>query len=349
VTVTAAVLTAIVITPTDPSIAKGTSQQLTATGVLSDLSTQDLTHSVSWTSAATGFAIVNPTGLVTGIAVGNATVTATQGTISGSTPVTVTAAVLTAIVVTPAVPSIAKGTSVQVIATGTFSDGTTQDLTNSVSWTSAPTNVGTVDPNGLLTGTGLGSVSVTATQGTISGSASVTVTAATLASIAVAPTGPTIAKSTAVQLTAIGTFSDGSTQDLTHSVSWTSTATGFATVDPTGLVTGIAVGNATVTATQGTISGSTPVTVTAAVLASIEITPANPILHVNQTENLTAIGIFSDGTRQNLKNTVSWTSSAVAIATVEPSGVVKGLAVGTTTITATQGTVSGTTNVTVIP
>jgi uncharacterized protein YjdB len=64
---------------------------------------------------------------------------------------------------------------------------------------------------------------------------------------------------------------------------------------------------------------------------------------------LTATGVFSDGSTQDLKSTVSWTSSAVAIATVEPSGLVKGQAVGTATITATQGTLLGTTTVTVVP
>ncbi len=68
-------------------------------------------------------------------------VTATQGAVVGSATVTITPAVLTSIVVTPTGPSIAKGTTVQLTATGTFSDGTTQDLTGSASWTSAPASL----------------------------------------------------------------------------------------------------------------------------------------------------------------------------------------------------------------
>ena len=75
---------------------------------------------------------------------------------SGATTVNVTAAVLTSIAVTPTTPSIAKGTTAQLTATGNFSDGSTQDLTQSVSWTSSDTTVATVDPNGLVTGTGVG-------------------------------------------------------------------------------------------------------------------------------------------------------------------------------------------------
>ena len=174
---------------------------------------------------------------------GSATVTATQGAVSGTGTVTITPAVLTSIVVTPTGSSIAKGTTAQLTATGVFSDGTTQDLTLSASWTSTPASLATVDPNGLLTGTGVGSVSVTATQGAVSGSGTVTITPAVLTSITITPPNPSIANGTSVQLTATGTFSDGTTQDLTGSASWTSAPmTGLATVAPNGLVTGTAVG-----------------------------------------------------------------------------------------------------------
>ncbi len=99
------------VTPTGSSIAKGTTVQLTATGVFSDGTTQDFTLSASWTSTPAGFATVDPDGLVTGTSVGSATITATQAGVSGATTVTVTPAVLTSIVVTPTGPSIAKGTS----------------------------------------------------------------------------------------------------------------------------------------------------------------------------------------------------------------------------------------------
>ena len=331
VTVTAAVLTSITITPPNPSVAKGTTVQLTATGTFSDGTTQDFTASADWTSTADAIATVGNTGspgLVTGTGVGSATITATQAGVSGSATVTVTAAVLTAITITPPNSSIALGTTVQLTATGTLSDGTTQDLTGSVSWFANPASTATVDPNGLLTGTKVGTAHVIAVQGTVVGSALVTVTAAVLTSITITPPNPSIALGTTVQLTATGTFSDGTTQDLTGSASWTSAPAGFATVDPNGLVTGTAVGSATVTANQAGASGATTVTVTPAVLTSIVIIPANPTLVVNGSILLIAIGVFSDGSMQNLKNTVSWTSSNLAVATVGLFGLLKGLGVG---------------------
>ena len=80
---------------------------------------------------------------------------------------------------------------------------------------------------------------------------------ATLLSIAVTPGNPSIANGTTVQLTATGTYSDNSTQDLTTQVTWSSSDNTKATVSSTGLVTAIATGPTTLTATLGNISGST--------------------------------------------------------------------------------------------
>jgi 6-phosphogluconolactonase (cycloisomerase 2 family)/uncharacterized protein YjdB len=350
--VTPAILTSIVVTPATVSIALGTTGQLTATGIFSDGTTEDLTASASWISTSDAIATVGNTGnpgLVTGTGVGSATITATQAGVSGSATVTITPAVLTSIVVTPAVPSIAKGTTVQLTATGTFSDGTTQDLTLSASWTTAPAGLATVDPNGLVTGTGVGSVSVTATQGAVSGSGTVTITSAVLKSITITPPNPSIAQGTSVQLTATGVFSDGSTQNLKDTVSWTSSAVAMVTVDPNGLATGTAVGGATVTANQGGVSGAATVTVTPAVLISIAVTPLNFSIAAGTQEQLVATGTFSDGTTQDLTHSVNWTSAPAGFATVDPNGLVTGTAMGGTTVTANQGGVSGATTVTVTP
>ncbi len=156
---------------------------------------------------------------------------------SGTTTVTVTAAVLTAITITPPNSSIAKGTSEQLIATGDFSDGTTQNLTAFVSWVSSAPSIATVSDapgsQGLVTGIGVGSATITATLGGVSGATTVTVTSAVLTSIAVTPPNPSIANGTTVQLTATGIFSDGTTQDLILA-SWISSSDTIATVANTG-------------------------------------------------------------------------------------------------------------------
>ena len=89
-----------------------------------------------------------------------------------------------------------------------------------------------------------------------------TVTAATLQSIAVTPANPSIAKGLTQQFTATGTYSDGSTQNLTTQVTWASATTSVATITSGGLATGVATGTSTISATLGGITGSTVLTVT---------------------------------------------------------------------------------------
>ena len=350
-------LTSLTITPVNPSIANGTSVQLTATGIFSDGSTQNLTNSASWTSSSTSVATVNSTGLVTGASVGSATITAIQsggfGEVSATTTVTVTSATLTSITITPANSSIAMGTSEQLKATGNFSDGTTQDLTAFVTWTSSNTALVTVSntagSQGLAMGIGAGSATITAALGAVSGTTTLTVTSATLTAITVVPVAPSIGNGTTAQLKAIGTFSDGTTQDLTTQVTWSSSSS-VATVNSTGLVTWKAPGSAPITATLGGVSGTTTVTVTAATLTKITVTPANPTIAAGTSEQLKAIGTFSDGTTQDLTDSVTWSSanpSVVVSNAAGTQGVAAGSAAGSASVMATQSGLSGTTTVTV--
>src|ERR1035441_4513815 len=83
-------------------------------------------------------------------------------------------------------------------------------------------------------------------------------------------------------------------------------------------------------------------------ISSIFITPASTTIAVNGTQQLTATGTYSDGSRQPLSgSTVGWSSSDDTVATISNGGLVTGVATGTATITATAQGVSGTGSVTV--
>src|SRR5207248_1769831 len=127
-------LLSIAVTPANPSFALGTTQQLKATGTYSDGSTQDLTNTVTWDTTDHTIAMVNAQGLATSVAAGSTTVTAASGSIRGTTTLTVTPATLVSIAVTPAIPSDPLGTTQQFTATGTFTDGSTQNITKTVQW-----------------------------------------------------------------------------------------------------------------------------------------------------------------------------------------------------------------------
>jgi regulation of enolase protein 1 (concanavalin A-like superfamily) len=83
-------INSIVVSPPNPSIDVGSTQQFTATGNRTSGEALDLTNMVAWTSSSSGVAAIDAGGLATGIAAGTATITATLGTISGATDLTVT-------------------------------------------------------------------------------------------------------------------------------------------------------------------------------------------------------------------------------------------------------------------
>jgi len=166
---------------------------------------------------------------------------------------------------TPATPNVAAGTFVRFAATGTLSDGTTQDLTPSVTWTSSSPAVALMSNVAGTFGGAIGLTQGTSTIGAVLdgvvGSSQVTVTGATLSSITLTPANPSIALGTSQQFKAVGNFSDGSTETLTNQVSWTSSDVGVAIVDANGAADSSGTGSSTITATMGTVSSNTTLTV----------------------------------------------------------------------------------------
>ena len=132
--VTAATLKSLAISPTAPKVAKGLTQQFTATATFSDGTTQDVTALSSWSikdTTGTGVAGINSRGLATARSIGKARITARYLTASATATLEVTAATLRTLALSPLTPVAAKGTAQRFTATGTFSDGTVQDVTSS--------------------------------------------------------------------------------------------------------------------------------------------------------------------------------------------------------------------------
>jgi trimeric autotransporter adhesin len=163
--------------------------------------------------------------------------------VSGNATLTVTAPALTQLTVSPASASLALGTGLQLTAIGTYTDGSTQNLTNSATWNSSNTSTASVSSNGMVTSNAQGPATIIATYAGVSGNASLTVTAPALVSLAISPVSTSIAQSTTVQFAAIGTYTDSSTQNLTASVQWTSGNRSVATINVNG-VPGLAMGMA---------------------------------------------------------------------------------------------------------
>jgi hypothetical protein len=179
---------------------------------------------------------------------------------------------------------------------------------------------------------------------------------ASLISIKVTPANAVLATGSVQQYAALGTYSDSSTRDLTQSVSWSSSSSAVAGVSDAagtkGALTAIAAGTCTVTASLGTVSGATGLTVTSGVtLASLTVTPADSSVSLGSSVQFAVQGNYSDGSSVDLTATATWSSSAGAVATVSDAAGSKGKATafsaGTTTISAAVGSLTGSSRLTV--
>ncbi|HEV2115306.1 MAG TPA: Ig-like domain-containing protein [Terriglobales bacterium] len=332
-------LISISVTPAMPSIANMTTESFFVTGYYDDGSTQTLINA-TWSSSNPTVASINGN-LAVSKQPGTTTVTAVLGSFTASTTLTVTPATLASIAVTPANASIAPGTAKPFFAFGTFSDSTTQNLSNLVSWNSSNTSVATMN-QGTASGVGGGTTVISATFDGVTGSDGLTVTQAKLTSLAVTPANPMLVVGAAQQFSVTGHFSDGSTQDMTPLVNWNSSAGSTASISSAGIATAQGAGTTTISAAYGSTSASTTVTVSGARLQSLTITPQTDTIPPGAGQQFAAIGAYSDGTVQKVTTMARWTSSNASVATVgntTTSGLVTGLSVGWTRISAVLNSV----------
>ena len=341
-------VSSIAISPSSSALGMGATQQFSATAFMSNGTSQDITGSVQWGTSDTSVAGITTAGLATASGSGTATITAQSGKLSAKATVMVTqaAANLTSIAISPSSPSLPVNTSQQFTATGKYSDGSSADLTNVVTWSSTSTANATVTASGMVTTVAAGTSRISAALGTVSQMTTVTVTAPTVVSITVTPDGQTLGIGINQQYVATATYSDGSSSDLSSGVTWNSSSPSVATVSATGMVTTAGAGQTSITATLGALSDDSTLTVVQAQLTSIAVSPATQSIAAGTQQAFTAVGSFDDGSTQ-LLTSLTWSSSANSVATIDVNGNAAGVASGTATITATSGSVSGTASLTV--
>lgn len=303
-------LDSIQISPTTQALVVGHTAQFTITGTYGNANhptTKQVTTGVTWTSSASAVASVTTDGLVTALAAGSTTITATAqgyaGVVSTSATVTVTAASgggtssssVVSLAIIPSTQAISgTGNTVQFTAIGTTSAGSTLNLTTSSIWISSATSVATVGvTTGLANSVSSGTTTISAlytdlTSGaTISGSATLTVTAATTSggftSISLIPNSQALTASGQTgQFIALGTTAGGAVEDVTDSsaVTWVSSLPSVASMSSLipGQVTGLSAGTTTITAVL-TNTGTDTSVVTATATVSVSLTgTSEPIL-----------------------------------------------------------------------
>lgn len=161
--ITAAIITDIVVSPASVTLAKGQDQQLVAMANYTDASSLDITNTATWSSVDPAITTVTNTGLLSGSNIGNTLVSASMdGVTSALIDVEVSPAIITDITILPASISMVKGKTQQLVATATYSDASSSDITSSSAWDALNTSVAVVDPSGLLSGVQAGQTKVRA-------------------------------------------------------------------------------------------------------------------------------------------------------------------------------------------
>src|SRR5439155_603957 len=249
------------VTPASATVAAGQSVQLTATP--KDANGTPLSgRTVTWSSNNTSVAIADVNGNVTAIAPGSATITATSEGQSGTAAITVTNVPVVSVTVTPASASIQQGQTIQLTATPKDANGNALSG-RVVTWSSSNTAVASVNAAGFVTSAAAGSATITAASEGKSGTSAITVTSVPVATASVSPASATLLAGQTDQLTATPKGANGN--PLTgRPITWSSSNTSVATVNSSGLVSCVAAGSATITATSEGQSGTSAVTVTGA-------------------------------------------------------------------------------------
>jgi len=338
-------VSSVIISPGQGSVTVGQTLQLSAQ-VTDDQGNVLTGRPISFTSGTPAVATISATGLVTGVAPGSTTITATSEGKTGTATVTVTPIPVAKVEITPSTPNVTVGETVQLNVS--VQGPNNQELTGrTVTWSSGAPSVASVSPTGVVSGLAPGTAIIFANVEGVLGSATVTVKQVPVGSVVVSPQTASVPVGGAVQLSA--SVRDASGAELQgRLVGWTSSDETIAVVSSEGRVSGIKIGTATITASSEGKSGTATVTVTAAAVASVNVTPPTASITVGQTTTLTAQPLDANGNALTGR-AVAWASSNAGVATVSDAGVVTGVAPGDATITATSEGKSGTATVTVTP
>ena len=340
----------VLVTPAAVALTVGETRTITAQVFDAD-GERIVDRRVFWTSQNPTVATVSQSGVVTGTGSGNTQIAASAGGKSGLVAVSVNARPVSLVRVVPPLASVQIGRTVTLAAEALDASGA-EVVGRPVTWKTSNTAIATVGATGVVSGVASGTVTITATIDGINGTASVTVSAVPAASVRITPGTGTVVQGGALQLTATALDAQGNSLGQ-RPATWSSSDESIATVSSTGRVVGIAEGSFTITARIDGVSGTGTYTVSRIPVGKVVLSPATSTLAVGGSQQMT-LNLFAADQTTPLPlagRTIVWTSSNVAVVSVNTTGVVSGVSSGGATITATTEGVSGTAtvNVTAVP
>ena len=304
---------------------------------------------ITWTSSNPNIATVDGNGVVTGVNYGSTVIVARADDATAQTNVTVQP-VVKSVVLFPSNGSIPLGSTQNLTVAVTDANGAAL-LGRTVAFSSSNPGIATVNGNGtvLAVAVGRATIQALAVLDQVTGSATVDVVQVPVSSVTISPPGgQTVFEGLTLQLAA--TTRDGSGNILNgRPISWTTSNQSVATVSSTGVVSGVSLGSATITAESESRTATTQITVAPRPVASVALSAGTGSVPVNQSVQLSLD--LRDANGNQLTTTgrsIVWDSSNKPVATVQ-DGVVRGVAAGSATITVTVDGKSASTLVTVTP
>ena len=217
------------------------------------------------------------------------------------------------------------GSTTQLLAVANYSDGSQKDVTGQATWTSS-SGAATVSA-GLVRGISAGSAIITAAYSGKSNNSNLTVNGLSVTGVAVTAPLASVAVGQFLPLTAVATYSDSSTNDVSAVAIWTSADNASATVSTLGVVQGLsATSSVTITATLGGQSGSVPVAVVkGSGMSLLTLFPTDGWAYLNGTLQMSSTYTPTGGQPQDVTSQTTWTSSSPAKASIDANGLVHGL------------------------
>ena len=353
-------VTTIVVTPAASQMEMG--RTVTLTAVVKDQRDSVMTgKTVTWMSNNTTIATVvtavatagTTTATVTGVTKGTANIVASVEGKSTTIPVFVVDPTVATVTVTATVPTtFFVGETLQ--ATSTARDASNNALTSFVtSWTSSAPTVASVSTSGLITALSAGTTTITAASGGKTGTLNITVSLVPVARVVLTlPKAAQVGRSTSVAAE-LRNSSGTVLTSTSRAFGWHSSNEAIATISATGVITGITYGTTIVTCVVENKVGTLVVNVTEAGIDYIVVSPDSSDLKVGATRQYTAVAFDVDSVALSVAalagRPFSWSTANTATARVSDTGLVLGIATGTTLVSASIGAVSDNAKVVIVP
>lgn len=281
----------------------------------------------TWTSNNPQVANVTSAGLVTTVALGTVAITATIDNRSASVPIQVTEVPAKSVRLSPDTIAMLSATSRQLVpdVIDSVNRAITNLATHTVLWSSTNAAVANVSPSGFVTAISAGTTRISLTVDNVRSNDIVIAVTDQVTSIRLTPFLPQIIRlGGTLQVTAQPLNSQN--QPINgKTINWSTSNPSVATVSPTGTITSVALGNATITAEVDQRTASLGVTVTPVPLQSVTLAPATDTLAGGENKLYTPVMVDTAGrtVTSTVGRTLVWNSSNPLVAGVS-NGVVSG-------------------------